>query len=366
MDYLVRLGVPCSKGRDCDGLDSVATRELHVDVEVSTVSAIEFYIVTLLIFACLNSIAALGFNLQFGHAGIINLAIIMLVAVGAYGAGIASVGPATGSYTFYIGGFGWGFPWNVFFGTACAAVFSFVLGLVALRRLRHDYLALALIAILQGLLVLVTNEAKLFNGVTGITNIPGPWDQQLSPEAYQYVFLGISLVALVGTYVVIARVTGSPLGRAFHAIRDDEVGGASLGKNTWRFKMVAFVVGGTAAGLSGSLQAIYGTGWSPSAWGPMESLGLLAAIIVGGRGRNLGAVLGSVVVLGIVIQGSTFLPQIGPPSLLPNLQSMTVGLLLLAFLWFRPEGVLPEQKDKYEAKPGELSREPATHAGVGA
>jgi branched-chain amino acid transport system permease protein len=301
----------------------------------------------LLIFTSLNGIAALGFNLQFGNAGIINLAIILLVAVGAYATAIAAVGPSSAS-NHYIGGFGWGFPWDVLFGTACAATFSFLLGFAALRRLRHDYLALSLIAILQGLLVLVNNDSRVLNGIRGISGIPGPWDQQLSPSAYQLVFLAISIAALIGTYLVIARLTSSPLGRAIRGVRDDEVAAASLGKTTWRIKMVAFVIGGAAAGLSGSLLAIYVTAWNTSAWSVDESIGLLAAIVVGGRGRNVGALLGCVLVQGIITQGSTFLPQIGSVTLLPALQTMLIGVLLLAFLWFRPDGILREQKERFE------------------
>lgn len=311
-------------------------------------SPLEYYLATLGIFACLNAILALGFNLQFGYAGIINLGFFVLVAVGAYMTGIAAVGPPPhDSVTQYVGGFGWAFPWDVLFGTACAVAFSLLLGLVALRRLRHDYLALSLVAILEGLQVLTTNDLRLFNGVTGLTNIPGPWSDQLSPSDFQLVFLGIALGALGVTYFLISRLTGSPLGRALKAIREDEEVAASLGRNTWRLKMVAFLVGGAVAGLGGSLLAVYATGWSPSPWAPEESLALLAAVIIGGRGRNLGAVLGVVVVQGFIVQGSGFIPQIGSVTVLPQLQAIAIGLLLLAFLWFRPDGILPERKEKF-------------------
>jgi len=78
---------------------------------------------------------------------------------------------------------------------------------------------------------------------------------------------------------------------------------------------------------------------------------LLAMVIVGGRARNLGTLVGCAVVGGLIIQGSTFLPQIGPVGLLPSLQVIAIGLLLLGFLWFRPEGILPEQKEKFGSRP---------------
>jgi ABC-type branched-subunit amino acid transport system permease subunit len=308
----------------------------------------EFYLLTLAIFGCLNGILVLGFNLQFGHAGIINLAYIVLVAVGAYATAIAGVQPPakTDTVTHFIGGFGWAFPWDVLFGVGVTVVFAVLLGGVALRRLRHDYLALTLVAIGQGLLVLTTNDGSLFNGTAGVNGVPGPWADQLDPSLFQWVFLGVALVALIVVYFVIAKLTSSPLGRVLKAIREDEDAAASLGKHAWRFKMIAFLIGAAAAGLGGGLFAIYVGGWNVQGWQPGETLTLLAAVIIGGRGRNLGALVGSVILLEGIVQITSFL-QIGNPEILPNLQAVAIGLLLLAFLWWRPEGILPEQKEKF-------------------
>jgi branched-chain amino acid transport system permease protein len=308
----------------------------------------EFYLLTLAIFGCLNGILVLGFNLQFGHAGIINLAYIVLVAVGAYTTAIAGVHPpaATDTVTHFIGGFGWAFPWDLFFGVACTVVFAVLMGGVALRRLRHDYLALTLVAIGQGLLVLTTNDVRLFNGTAGVNGVPAPWADQLDPALFQWVFLGVAFVALAVVYFVIAKLTSSPLGRALKAIREDEDAAASLGKHAWRLKMIAFLVGAAAAGLGGGLFATYVGGWNVQGWQPGETLTLLAAVIIGGRGRHLGALVGSVILLEGIVQVSSFL-SIGNPEILPNLQAISIGLLLLVFLWFRPEGILPEQKEKF-------------------
>jgi branched-chain amino acid transport system permease protein len=312
-------------------------------------NALEFYLVTLGVFTCINAIIALGFNLQFGHAGIVNLGYFALVAVGAYMTGIAAVGPPPpDGFTQYVGGFGWPVPLAILFGVASALAFSLLLGLVALTRLRHDYLALALVAILEGLQVLATNDLRLFNGVTGLTNIPGPWSDVLSPSDFQLVFLGIAVISVILVFLVIQRITSSPLGRALKAVREDEEVVASLGRNTWRLKMVAFLIGGMAAGFGGSLLAVYATGWSTTAWAPEESLALLAAVIVGGRGRNIGAVVGVAVVQGLIVQGSTFIPHIGSITVLPQLEAITIGVLLLAFLWFRPDGILAERKERFQ------------------
>lgn len=306
-----------------------------------------YYGLTLGIYGCLNGILALGFNLQFGQTGIMNLAFFLLVAVGAYMTSIAGVGPPPqDGVTHYIGGFGWAFPWDLLFGVACTVVFALVLGGFALHRLRNDYLALTLVAIGQGFLVLATNDVGLFNGTAGVNGVAGPFPQA-SVGDYEWIFLGVSVIALVIVFVAITRLVRSPLGRAMKTVREEEGAAASLGKNPWRLKMIAFAVGAAAAGLGGGLFAIYVGGWNVQAWQPGETLILLAAVIVGGRGRNLGALVGSIIVLEGIVTVSNFLPTIGSVEILPNLQSIAIGVLLLAFLWWRPQGILPEQKEKF-------------------
>jgi ABC-type branched-subunit amino acid transport system permease subunit len=121
--------------------------------------------------------------------------------------------------------------------------------------------------------------------------------------------------------------------------------------------MIAFVLGAGAAGLGGSLLVIYVGGWAPASWLPAESLVLLAAVLVGGRGRNAGAVLGATVVLGGIVEATRFLPVIGSVSLLPDLQIIAVAGLILAFLWWRPQGILPERKEKFRIPAIEASSE---------
>lgn len=311
-------------------------------------NAIEYYVITLGIFGCIAAIEALGFNLQFGVAGVINLAFILLVSVGAYATALATVGPPPKfSGETYVGGMGLSFPWNLGFGVLCTVIVGAFLGVTALRRLRHDYLALGLVALAQGGQIFASSDIHLLDGPAGITNVPGPWQATLSEGNYGLAFLGIAAAALFVTYFGIARLTGSPFGRALRAVRDDETAAAALGKGTWWLKFVAFTVGAALGGLAGGLTVLYTGGWNPYAWLPTESAVLLAAIIVGGRGNNLGAVVGAFVVMVGVAQGSTFLPQIGSAQLLPALQIIAVGVVVLAFLWWRPQGLLPERKDRY-------------------
>jgi branched-chain amino acid transport system permease protein len=331
-------------------------------------SQVEFYVVTLGVFACFSAIEAMGFNIQFGVAGIINLAYILLVAVGAYATALATVSPAppNGVET-YVGGWQLPFPINLLFGIAAALAVGALLGVTALLRLRHDYLALTLVALAQGAQIFAGTNTGLFDGVTGFTGVAGPFEGDLSQAAFGWLFLAISLLAVALVYFVISRMTNSPFGRALRSVRDDEVGVAALGKNTWQLRFAAFMIGAGLAGLGGGLTVLYTGGWNSLAWLPTESAILLAAIIVGGRGRNAGALLGAVVIMVGATQASTFLPQIGPAQLLPGLQIAVVGVIVLAFLWWRPEGILAEQKERFPALVSpQITQDEVVGAGVAA
>jgi branched-chain amino acid transport system permease protein len=313
-------------------------------------NSIEFLLVTLGTYAGLNGILVLGLNLQFGSAGILNLAYIAIVAIGAYATGIAQLPPAPkGSVVIqYVGGFGWPFLPSLLFGVAAAGVFTLLVGAVAFLRLRYDYLGLTLFTIESGLLLIATNYYPLVDGNRGLLGMTGPGQDQLSPDGYELVMLIISLASLGLMYIIAARVDGSPMGRVIRAMRDDEDGLASLARNPWRIKVIAFVVGGLMAGLGGGLLATYAGGWSPGAWQPLETLTLLAAIFVGGRGRPLGVLLGSLIVLEAIGQATLFLPNISTrPELVPNLENIASILLLFAFLWWRPKGLVPEKLERF-------------------
>ena len=316
--------------------------------------ALEYYVLTIAIYSALNGIAALGLNMQFGVAGILNLAYIVLVAVGAYATGIAALGPApAGGIVTYLGGFQWPFPIDLLFGIAVTVVFASALSLLVFSRITQWYLALTLSAIGYALLVLAANDPAIVNGESGLIGIPGPFQDQLDPSAYQYAFLGIAALALLLVYVTFTRVENSPLGRALKAVREDEVAAKSLGKSATRLKGVAFLLGATAAGLSGGLQALYFGGWNTDSWLSGETFILLAAVIIGGRGWSRGAFLGSVIVMSVIAEGSRFLPEIGGRTdLVPALQSLLVSCLLLGVLWLRPFGLWPERKESFPPLPG--------------
>jgi branched-chain amino acid transport system permease protein len=140
-------------------------------------------------------------------------------------------------------------------------------------------------------------------------------------------------------------VRRSPFGRVLRAIREDEIVAASAGKPVFRFKVQAFALGAGVAGLAGVLFAHYLAYVEPNMFLPQESLFIWLALILGGSGNNRGALLGSVVLLGL-LEGSRFAKDVIPflhGVRLAAAQQMLVGVVLVVLMIRRPEGLLPEK-----------------------
>jgi branched-chain amino acid transport system permease protein len=313
--------------------------------------ALQFYATTLLVYAGVDIMAAWGLNLQFGTAGLLSFAFIVFQAVGAYTAGVLALGPPTdnGGFQHYIGGYAWPFPLPILAATAAGAVLAVPIGLVALRRLRSDYQAVALLVVSIIATSVATNETRLFNGAAGIALVPHPLAVQLGgdPLTYQWFYVGFTAAVCLLVYFVVHRVTHSPLGRAMRAMRDNEYAAAALAKNVTGLRLLGFAIGGAIGATSGALLVLFIGTWAPSAWLYPETFVLLSAIIIGGTNNSLGIVVGVLLVPIGFAESTRFLPAIGHPGLIDALQWIAIGLLILIFLWFRPQGILPERKHRY-------------------
>ena len=172
-----------------------------------------------------------------------------------------------------------------------------------------------------------------------------------------------------GVYWFVRRITESPYGRTLRAMRDNDKVADSLGKNLLSLRTGD--AGHSAArspGLSGGVLVSFISVWSPAAWTYAETIVLFAAVIIGGRGNHLGAVLGAVLVpVGFeeVTRLITNANPSLPPNLLPSLQWVAIGLLIAVFLWFRPQGVAARaQAGDRAARPADR-RHAAAAAGRG-
>src|SRR5271165_3286946 len=311
-----------------------------------------YYLITLVVYAAVDVIACLGLSLQFGVGGVTNFGFIIFQAVGAYTAAILALpaDTANGGFQTYLGGLHLPFPFPWIGAMAAGAVLALPFTFLVGRRLRGDFAAVGLLvtAVLMNLLVM--NYRPLLNGDAGLALVPAPLQSQVmttTTTGYQWAFAA-GIVLLAGAvYWFLRHITESPYGRTLRAMRDNDKVADSLGKDLQSLRTGVLLLGGAIAGLSGAMLVSFISVWSPAAWTYAETIVLFAAVIIGGRGNHLGAVVGAVIVP-VGFEESTRLiananPSL-PPNLLPSLQWVAIGLLIAVFLWFRPQGILPERK----------------------
>jgi ABC-type branched-subunit amino acid transport system ATPase component/ABC-type branched-subunit amino acid transport system permease subunit len=310
------------------------------------------YLITLLVYGAVDAMACLGLSLQFGVAGVTNFGFIIFQAAGAYVAAILALPSesANGAFQHYIGGWNLAFPLPWLGAAAAGAILALPFTFLVGRRLRGDFAAVGLLVTAVLLNLLVMNYVPLFNGDAGVAIVPAPLQSQVmttTTTGYQWGYAVGVIAAVAAVFWLVRRLTESPYGRTLRAMRDNDKVADSLGKNLLQLRTGMLVVGGAIAGLSGAALVSFISVWSPAAWTYAETIVLFAAVIIGGRGNHVGAILGAIIVP-VGFEESTRLitnanPSL-PPNLLPSLQWVAIGLLIALFLWFRPQGVLPERR----------------------
>ncbi|HEX9030698.1 MAG TPA: ATP-binding cassette domain-containing protein [Streptosporangiaceae bacterium] len=312
-------------------------------------AALQSYMATLVIYLGVNSIACWGLNLQFGVGGVMNFAFILFQSIGAYITAVLTLPKSTPAVaeTYVLG---WHLPWPLpLLGAALAgAVLALAVGSFALRPKRRDFQATVMLVVSIIASTLVVNEQGWFNGGQGLFGIPQPFADRLtvSITGYDWFFLGVTAVVTAMFLLFIHRLTGSPWGRRLRAMRENADAAESLGVNVQTESLKVYMIGGAIAAVSGGLLVEFIGAWSPAAWGTGETFIFFVAIIVGGLGNNFGATFGAFLVLGVFLELPTFLPPIGSANTEEALQAASIGLLVLVFLWWRPQGVFPERRRK--------------------
>ena len=312
-----------------------------------------YYLFTLAVYAGVDGMACIGLNLQFGVAGLVNFGFIIFQAAGAYAAAVLSMPPANGGFQQYVLGLQLPFPLPWLGGAAAGGLLAVPIGLIVLRRLRTDYQAISLLVLSVIANLVITNARPFLNGAAGLSLVPPPLTGLVDTATVGYQWLYIVLTAFCLAIVLIAanRIVYSPYGRTLRAMREREPAAAALGKNLVRLKMEMFVLGGVIAGLSGAILVGFIGVWAPATWLYPETIVLFAALIVGGRGNNLGALLGALLVPVGFEEATRFIPEFGPPGFIPAMQWVAIGLLIIGFLWFRPRGLLPEPRRVFAEDP---------------
>jgi branched-chain amino acid transport system permease protein len=314
------------------------------------------YIVTLLITATIYVTIVLGLNIEYVIAGILNFSYITFVAIGAYVTAVTTLGNNNqyGIIQQYI--LHWSLPWPLalLLGGAASAVLSLVLLFAVMQRLRSDYLAISVVALGMVVWTIISNVNSLFNGVQGLSGVPRPYSN-LGIDTNggltgDLVFLGITSVIAFAAYMITRRIYSSPFGRLLRGVREDPDVVATFGRNVLRARAAAFVLGSFLAGVGGGLLVMQVGAWNPDAFLPPETFLLFAAVIIGGSGRPLGAVVGTVLVEVAFTEALRYLPSTFSASVVGGVQLIAIGLLLILMVRFRPQGLFPENTRAIYAK----------------
>jgi branched-chain amino acid transport system ATP-binding protein/branched-chain amino acid transport system permease protein len=253
---------------------------------------------------------------------------------------------ANGGFQSYIAGLDLPFPLPWIGAAVVGGLLALPFTLLVGKRLRGDFAAVGLLVAAVMANLLVTNYRPLFNGSAGLSLVPAPLQDSFDPQStgYQWGYCGAVILLAALVYYLLHRLTESPYGRTLRAMRDNDVVADSLGKNVLSLRLSMLVLGGAIAGLSGGILVGFINLWAPSGWGYAETVVLFAAVIIGGAGNHKGAILGAILVPLGFLEASRFIPPFGSPGLIPALQWVAIGLLIIGFIWFRPQGILPEKR----------------------
>ena len=304
------------------------------------------YLTSILTEGAIFGIMALGLNVIWGWSGDFDLAYYGYVALGAYMTLVLTIGQPTPPAEYILG---LQLPYLV--ALLCAVISSalmgLVVGLIALRHLRGIYFSIVTLGAVYVLYTFAGQYVPLFDGYNGLSGLFNPMSDALGLDfqSYPYFFLGFCVFIFILVFLFMARVSGSRFGLALRSLREDERAAAAFGRDIYRLKLKAYVLGAAFGGLAGGLFAAYLSAFNPSAWSPIETIVLYSAILVGGRGNIKGVVLGVVVMIVFIQESTRFLPEVaGHPTVVPALREIVIGLVLVLFLRFRPQGLLPERR----------------------
>jgi len=327
-------------------------------------------------FAMLYIMLALGLNIVVGYAGLLDLGYIAFFAVGAYCYALTGSPHLTQAFpAAFPSGLHLSF-WIVMpMAALLAGGFGVLLGAPTLR-LRGDYLAIVTLGFGEIIRIFLNNlnaPINLTNGPQGISRIDpvSIAELQLSatqnvfgmsfPSVHLYFYLFLSFTALV--IFVSRRLERSRIGRAWMAIREDEIAASAMGINTRNLKLLAFAMGAMFGGASGALFAGFQGFVSPESFSLMESIMVLCMVVLGGMGNIAGVILGGILL--------ALLPEVLRHSVVPlqqalfgktlvdpeSLRMLLFGGALIVMMLYRPAGLLPSRVRQRELGSDEIPAE---------
>lgn len=302
----------------------------------------------LLIFAIL----ALGLNVVVGNTGLLHLGIAAFFGLGAYVTGVLTIG----GYPFQVG-----FYAAAAIATLVAAIAGLVLGAPTMR-LRGDYLALVTLGFGEVMRFSLRNLEEISGGTRGLNPIPPPFLPGVSAATFvtdYRPFFYITLAILTVVVIFLRNLENSRTGRAWVAIREDELAASCMGINVTRAKLAAFAVSAGLAGLAGCLYATkLSTTADPNAYDFNRSIIILCCMILGGLGSIRGTLVGVLILIGFdtvlapaldrYLQTLDINPTGAAYLTFSNWRLMIFGLALIVMMRLRPEGLLPSERVRLE------------------
>jgi len=278
------------------------------------------YFIDVLTVAGIYVVLALGLNITVGLAGLLDLGYIAFYAIGAYTYALLNIH------------FGVSFWVGMPLGGITATLFGVILGFVTLR-LRGDYLAIVTLGFIQIVHMVLNNWDNMTQGPNGILNIARPAVGSFSFQSPIHFYYLILLICFL-TLAIIIRLDRSRIGRAWIAIREDELAAEAMGIPVTKYKVLAFTLGAAFAGIAGTFFAAKFAFVSPESFTFLESVLVLAMIVLGGMGSIPGAILGAatLVILPELLRG------------MADYRMLIFGALLVTMMIFRPQGVMARRK----------------------
>ncbi len=255
----------------------------------------------------INIILAVGLNLIVGFSGQFSLGHAGFMAIGAYAAAI--IGSRSATYPAFFAA--------MVLGALIAGAVALVVGIPTLR-LKGDYLAIATLGVSEIIRILIINGGDLTNGAAGILGIPAFTNWQMV-----YFFVVITTILTI-------NFLRSPIGRATLSVREDEIAAESVGVNTTKIKVIAFVFGAMTASIAGSLQAGFIGSVVPKDYTFINSINVLIIVVFGGLGSMTGTIVAAIVlgILNMVLQN------------VASIRMIIYSLALILVMIFRPGGLL--------------------------
>jgi branched-chain amino acid transport system permease protein len=306
------------------------------------------YIVTILIFILIYAVLVQSLNLIMGYIGAISMGHAVFSGIGAYTAALISIHLG---YNFIVG---------TVVGFLLAAIVGALLAMPSLR-VRDEYLIVFTVGFQMVVYEFMLTARGITEGQGGIANIPFPKLFGFSFDT-PFKFLPLALFTAVICFAIVWRLVHSPFGRVLKATREDESACRALGKNTLKFKVLVFALGGGIAAIAGSSLAYFITFISPVSFSIEISIFIIVMVVLGGEANFWGPLVGAAILVGLP-EVLRFLP--GTAGIVDVIREIFYGLILMFMMIFRPHGILPEYaaETKKDQIPSDLPVEGDTNDG---